>query len=457
MPPRRITTSPEITLKHDRMRALTRTLLRPGLWVAAAVAATTLGVGRVAPARAQPAEPDARGAPTRPAEVERADAFLTSAVVNRLIQTLLPIPLDVRGNRAAGVPAARLSVDEARYCGTTSGGQGRIVVIVRKAAAPATARDGATAATPASVLGDDGDCALKLRELAARAGGDAGVGAGADALAVADVLAAWTPSRLRIVLGEVAASRDGAAVAEALARAKAAGPLATVETGALGATAARGVALGFAVSLSFPAGRDGVWIAAVPSEHGPPPREARAAIDPATLPGGGEAQVIASAPLANRLIGAYAQDGPLVLKMDNQTIEVRDLELGAAEGALAVRGRATSRELRETLRLTIDSAGADLKVVKVHAQPEPESCEAMSALARIGCRARNTARSAAAATAAGALTDRYRGQLLRNLSSPPATSIDVDGLHFNVRLVPTRVQSLAGAVSITGRIEIDRP
>jgi hypothetical protein len=424
-----------------------------------ATLASTLGIAcllgaAAAPARAQPADA-ARGAERSDAP-ERADAFLGTSALNRFAQSLLPVPIEIPASRAAGVPASSLTIDEARFCGTTAGGHGRLLAVVRRAGgAPADAGP-APAQVPASVLGGEEDCALRLSEIAGRGGGDGGAEPAA-AAAVVEILAAWAPSRLRLSLGEIAGTRGGGAgVAQALARAKAAGPLATVETGAINLATSRTAMQSLALAIAFPPGHDGVWLTAVPAERAPPPRQARPAIDPASMPGSADTQLMATIPFANRVLAVLGQDGPLVLKLNGQTVEVRDLHLGGVEGTLTVWGRATSRERRETVRVTIEAAGPDLKIVKVRAEAEPESCAAMSAIAGIGCRARNTARSAGAATAAATLNDRYRGQLLRSLSSPPTTTTEIDGLRLRVGFTPIRVQSLTGAVSIAGRIEIEK-
>src|SRR5207244_361697 len=116
------------------------------------------------------------------------------------------------------------------------------------------------------------------------------------------------------------------------------------------------------LTVAFPPGRDGVWLTAVPAGEAPPARQARPGIDPASMPGAADTQLMATIPFANRMLAVLGQDGPLVLKLNGQTVEVRDLHLAGVEGTLTVRGRATSRELRETVRLTVEAAGQDLKI-----------------------------------------------------------------------------------------------
>jgi hypothetical protein len=90
------------------------------------------------------------------------------------------------------------------------------------------------------------------------------------------------------------------------------------------------------------------------------------------------------------------------------------------------------------VRLAIESAGADLKIAEVRAEAELEDCGA-SSVASLGCKARNAARSTAAAALASGMTARYRGQLLRALAPPPPFSFDLGGRHLTLALTPTRV------------------
>jgi hypothetical protein len=210
--------------------------------------------------------------------------------------------------------------------------------------------------------------------------------------------------------------------------------------------------------VTFPSGRDGVWLLAVPADRAPPGRREpppAPSLDVAAGSDGDGAQLSVTYPLANRMLAFFGQDGPLVLPLEGQSIEIREIQLGGAEGALTARAKATSRELQETLRLTIESSGADLKITRVAAEPELESCAELSTFAALGCKARNAARMGAASAAAAAITNRYRGERLRALSpAPPETSVELEGVRLDVRFTPARIRSTSSAVIATGEIEI---
>jgi hypothetical protein len=369
---------------------------------------------------------------------ERADLVLTGAAVDRLLATLVPVERRLPGDRAAHIRALDATFTEARYCGAAGPERGRVVAVVR---AGAGARG-----TP--LLAGDADCRAKLVDIAARGRADAGA---ADAPgAVVELLAAWKAGEVRVALGEIAAGRDAGALADALARAKTAGPIATLATTNLDVATVRGAAQPFDLTGSFPAA-GGVAVTAVP----PAAARAAAPADVAAPAGGADSALAGSYPLANRLLALFGQDGPWVIDVGGTQVEVRGLQVAGGDGRLAVTGRATSRELQETVRLTIDAAGADLAVAGVRAEPELEDCDAQSAFAAVGCRAHNAARAAGASAAAAAIAERYRGRPLRSLAAPPATSIHLAGRRITVRLAPTRIRATAGGIIVDAKIDLD--
>jgi hypothetical protein len=426
-----------------------------------------------ASAHAQPDAPDQRAADQR-APRERAEAFIGGAALERFVRKATPVALEIPGDRASATPAFTLTLIEARYCGTTARGEGRVLGVVKAgsptpapvaagAAAPAPAAMGGAAPldTAAPRLAGENDCRAKLGELAERA---AGTEAGHEPLAVIEILVTWIPSRLRVTIGEIAAGGQGAALGQALARARAAGPVRTIETAAVGLSNGHGVIEKLSLALAFQPGKKtngerdgGVAIAAVPAARPPPEREARTvASSGAPLDAGSDARLSATYALANRLLSLFDQDGPLVLQQDGQSIELRGLQLSGGEGFLTARGEATSRELQETLHLTIDATGDDLQIAQVRAEPVLERCAGLSLFAALGCQARNAARAAAASAAANALSTRYRGERLRTLGAPPEMQTELDRLRFGVRLTPLKIQSTADAIVIGGQVEIER-
>ena len=144
----------------------------------------------------------AAAAPRMP--VERAEALLFGAAINRFVAKQLPSTFSVRGDRDAGIGAADVTLVDARYCGATKAGHGRLVGVLR----PASSSETAPAALPAL---EARDCHGKLEEVARRlaAAPDAG------AVAVVELTAEWVPSEVRVSIGDVAAGGDGGKPARA--------------------------------------------------------------------------------------------------------------------------------------------------------------------------------------------------------------------------------------------------
>jgi hypothetical protein len=404
--------------------------------------AIVLGVVTLGLAAASTSPPASAAAPAEP--VERAEALLFGAAINRFVAKQLPSTFSVRGDRDAGIGAADVTLVDARYCGSTKAGQGRLVGVVR----PASSGETVPAAMPPL---EARDCHGKLEEVARRLAAAPAVGA----VGVVELTVEWVPSEVRVSIGDVAAGGDGAkAIARTLARAKIAGPLATAETGGLKLETERGSSLAFDLALSFL--KDGVlatFTVACPGCAVPAPRAPT--IVSASAPADADGIVGANLRLANRVVALFSEDGPLVLEMDRQTVELRNVQIAGGEGTLSVRGRATSRAVAETALVSIESSGADLRLGEMRAEPELENCAAQAGGASMRCNIRNAARGPAAAALAAAMTSRYRGKLLRALIVPPPFSFDVGGRRLTLRLTPTRASATGGSVVVTGKAEVE--
>jgi hypothetical protein len=383
-----------------------------------------------APARAD--DPDA----TSP--LERAEAQLVGGAISRFVEKRLPVTLELPGDRAAGARRMTVTVTEARFCGAADANRGRLLAIVRAPGEPPSAPT--VAVTP--LLAGPADCQTKLEDLAHRR-----PPAETAPLAVVEVLAAWAPWELRLTLGNVAAS--GEALGAALGRAKAAGPLASVETSGLRLANERGGALMLDLALAFV--KDAVVATLTPAKRGGRVEARPSLVDPAGGPAGADGTVGATYALANRVLALFGQDGPILLEIEREVIELRELKLSGTAGAATLRGRATARSVGETMRLTILTTGNDLTISEVRADPELEDCGQVG----LGCRVRNTARSAAAAAAAAGLTARYKGQLLRELRQPPPFSFDAAGQTFTLRLTPTRAKATAAGLVVYGKATLE--
>jgi hypothetical protein len=385
----------------------------------------------------------ASGMSARAAESdERGEALLFGAAVNRFVGKQLPVTLALRGKRAEGIAPLKVTLSEARYCGALDAGHGRLLGVVRPASEPG--------AGPGVLTGAH-DCQDKLEEIVRR------LPASPDATAVVEIVAEGGASQLRFSLGDVATSGDATgALGAALARTKASGPLETVDTAGIHLETGRGAALDLDLAISFVKADDAVLMTLTPAGSGGGARERRPSfLDPAGAPVGTEAIAGALFPLANRVVALFSQDGPLVLEFERQVVEVRALQVSGGNGTLTVRGRATPRSIAASVRLTIEAAGADLKIAEVRAEPELEDCAAASSLETLGCRARNAARAAAVAGLASGLTARYKGQLLRVLLAPPPFSFEIGGRRLSLRLTPSRARSMAAGLILYGRAELE--
>jgi hypothetical protein len=404
-------------------------------FIAGAIAAAITGGSA---ASAPPADPG-----------ERAEALLLGGAINRFVAKQLPATFSVRGDRDAGIGAQEVTLADARYCGAgKDGGRGRLVGVLRPG--------GATGTLPAV---DAQDCHGKLDDIAKRLAAAPEAGA----VAVVELNAEWVPSELRVSIGDIAAAGDGGrALARTLARAKAAaGPLVTVETSGLRLATERGSSLDLDLALAFLKGSDGVLATLTVACPGCVPAPgARIVHRPKPAADAGadadaDAVLGATLRLANRVVALYSENGPLVLDLDRQQVEIRNLHLDGGEGTLTVRGRATSRLVGESALVQIESAGADLRLVEVRGVTEMEDCRALSGAASLRCNVRNAARGPAANAFAATMTSYYRGKPLRTFIAPPPFSFEVGGRRVTLRLKPTRVASAGGSLVVHGKVEVE--
>ena len=373
---------------------------------------------------------------------ERAEALLLGGAINRFVARQLPTTFSVRGDRDAGIGAQDLTLVDARYCGAgKDGGRGRLLGVVRPAGA---------AGTLPTVDADD--CRAKLDEVAKRLAAAPEAGA----VAVVELIAEWVPWELRASIGDAAAGGDGAReLARTLARAKTAGRIATVETSGLRLATEQGSSLNLDLALRFLKGTDGVVATLTVAGPGGVPAPRGPLVSPAGAAADVDAIVGATLGFANRVVALYSKDGPLVLQLDRQEVELRNLQIGGSEGTLTVSGRATSSAVAESAQVHIESAGADLRLADVRADAETEDCRALSGAASIRCTVRNAARGPAAAVLAAALISRYRGKLLRTFIAPPPFSFEVGRRRMTLRLTPTRASSTGGSLVVHGKADVE--
>ena len=249
------------------------------------------------------------------ASAERAEVLLLGGAINRTLAKQLPSTFTLRGEPDAGI-AAGGDAGGGAICGAKDAGRGRLVGVVRPGGTvgPAVALEAA-------------DCRRKPSEIARRLSGaqPADAGADASAIAVVELIATWAPSELRVSIGDVAGGGDTARpLARALARAQAAGPLASIDTGGLRLETERGLTLPLELALSFPKGADGVLAtltgACADCAASPPP--SAPFVTPIGAPTDTDAIAGATLGFANRLAALFSGDGPLVLALEGHTFEI---------------------------------------------------------------------------------------------------------------------------------------
>jgi hypothetical protein len=382
-------------------------------------------------------------APARDGGEERAEVLLFGTALDRFVAKQLPATIAVHGDRDAGIDEQTVTMVDARSCAATDASHGRFVGVVRP--------QGASAAGLASL--EPSDCRGKMDDVAKRLAAPSDAGA----VAVVELIVESTASALRVSVGDVATSGDGARpLARTLARARAAGALAALETSGLRLETERGSTLTLDLAVTFPKGADGVLATLTVGCAGCAPAAVRAPF--LTRPAASaDADGVAGATLrfANRVVGLFNDDGPLVLRFDRQTVEIRKIQISGGEGTLTVRGRATSPVVSETALVSIESSGSDLRLAEVRAEAELEDCAGLSGGASLRCTLRNAARAPAAAALAAAMTSQYRGKLLRTLVAPPPLTFELGGRRMTLRLAPTRASASAGNLIVYGKAELE--
>lgn len=368
------------------------------------------------------------------AAVEPARVRVAAALIDGVVRELLPVDLvlpgPVGGSGDGGVPQLSIAamLTELRYCGATDRGVGRFRAVIRWG-------PGADRASP--VLAGDDVCRQNLadlvKQLPAAAAPDDGMG-----VSVADLEATWRPWELRLVVARTvgpAPPRPGpprplAGLESRLENRK---DLLSISTAGFRVAMDAGEMITFHVAPSFAA--DGVEILAVLGDKGSGPPSGRPAAGGAGAGLSGDVNVAADLPytLANQLLRQMTGAQPLAIPIDRDVIDLQHASVTGAGGGVSLTGVATPRSVRETARLTVQAAGAELRVASMRADAQLESCAALGVLAAIGCNTRNAGRIAAAAAFGAAMTGKYQGQLVRELAGTQEFRFDAAGRRLELR------------------------
>ena len=377
------------------------------------------------------------------AALEPARLKIATSLVDEALKEHLPLALSLP---APGGPAADggvvptmvpASLVELRYCGPTGQGAGRFRAAIRIAGIPAGAVP--TERSGGSLIGD-ADCRSPLGDLGKRVAADQ---AKDDAAVVlADFEATWHAWELRLAVARfvvtggprsAAAAGWGDAHRDVLAFSTA-GIVVPTDLGPLV----------FHAAPTFAA--DGLEIAAALGEPGAPPPAARPAPGSATAfpfasVSAANATIELPYALANQLLRTFTAR-PLPVRVGRETIDVQNASLRGGAAGVTVATLATSRAVPESMRVSVTTAGDDLRVGAVRADPQTESCAGLGMMAALACNARNAARTAAAAALGAAATDRYQNQLVRELAGSQDVHLGVARRELRltgelIRIAPT--------------------
>lgn len=397
------------------------------IWVRVAIAASlALVSGRVFAAANEPAHLRVAGA-------------LLDDVVRGLLPVMLPGSAGGSGKAGGTSPAAMLT--EMKYCGATEKGAGRFRGVIRQTALNSSAP---------FLLSAREACRPSLAELAKQVIKEPGP---ADGAAIAEFEATWKPWELRLALlrSIVLAPTKSAPTPELDNRRS----LWTISTSDFCVATEAGEPIILHAAPWFAAAT--IEIAVVLSEGGsptPPSPSGRSSASAALVAG---ANLAADLPVAfaNQILRRLTWTQPLAIPVDRDVIDLENLTMTQDGLGLTIRGNATPRSIRETVRMTIALDGEDLRVTSVRAQGHMEDCAGQGVFAGVACNLRNSARDGVVGVLAGALAQRYQGQLVRELAGPRELGFSVGIRRLKARGDLLRLGCSAGVLSAVARFGTD--
>jgi len=167
----------------------------------------------------------------------------------------------------------------------------------------------------------------------------------------------------------------------------------------------------------------------------------------------GEANLSADVPVAfaNQVLRRLTATQPLAISVDRDVVDLDKLSITQEAGGLTIQGDASPRSVRETAHVNIFVDGDDLRVASVRAQGQGDDCAGLGGVARIACNLRGSARGVVAEALGATLTDRYQGQLVRELAGQQDYRFNVGEQILEVRGDLLRLGSGAGSLSALAR------
>lgn len=383
---------------------------------------------------------DVCAAEAEPARV-RFSAALVDDAVRGLLPTLIRLP-PPSGEPSADNRPTLATMTEIIYCGASDKGGGRFRALLRLEASTA----------PAALLIGRNGCQSDLADLARRVG----EGNEESGIAVVDLEATWRPWEIRFVVAraEGFTKTSKTRLVAVLERRR---ELLVVQTGEARIQTDSGALPLYAVP-SFAQG--GIEVAVVLGGAGGPSNpEKLAGVVRNPIPGG-EANASADVPLsfANQLLRRLTWSEPLVVPVNRDEVEVRNVSLsgeGSGEkGRVTLTGQATPSSIRETVRCVVTSGGDPMRLASIQIAAQMEDCAGLGTMAAVGCTVRNGARSAAAEGFAASLTQRYQGKAVHELASPQTLRFSVGGERFILSGDLLRMTFGARGISIAAKLAV---
>jgi hypothetical protein len=368
---------------------------------------------------------------------EPARLRVAGALVDDVVRSLLPVMLPGPGagpGKDGAAPSAAI-LTEIRYCGATDKGAGLFRAVIRQTALDS----GAPFLLPAGEA-----CRPALADLAKQ------LAAPVAGVAIADLQATWKPWELRLaLLRSIALAPSKSAPISDLDNRR---NLWTISTSDLGLPADAGEPIILHVAPRFAAGA--IEIAVVVGERGSATPTPSGHSGPSAAPLG-EANLTADIPVsfANQVLRRLTWTQPLAISVDSDVVDLENLTIAQEKSGLTIHGNATPRSIRETVRFTVAMNGEDLRLASVLTQGQMENCAGQGAFATVACNLRNSARQGVAGALGATLTQRYQGQLVRELVGQRSLGFSVGVRRLEIHGDLLRLSCGAAALSSAARFE----
>lgn len=370
------------------------------------------------------------------ASVEPARVRMAGRLIDDVVRGLLPLDLVLPGatqkSADGGVTesAVGAALTDLRYCGVTDRGAGRFRAVIRMAGPSG----GGTVPSPSVLTGDEG-CRKSLNDLANPATATATADSpGTQDVVVADVEAIWRPWELRLTIIRTSSpSPPKPGPPRPLGGLDGHRDLFTISTSGFRIVTDAGQAIVFHVAPAFAV--DAIELGVILGEGGAVPRASRSAMSGPALVLSGDATVAADLPyaFANQILRQLTQAEPFPIQVDRDVVDLQNASVSGSSGGMTLTGTATPRSVRESVRLTVQAGGADLRVAAVRSDAQLEDCGGLGVLAAIGCNARNAGRNVAAGAFASAMTQKYQGQLVRALAGTQGLRFELENRRLELR------------------------